>query len=63
MLNFYAISYGVRPWRLVSTIWNSLLGVETRKMETFLIDIRRKIRVNIMGLLGGKKKNTDKIVA
>ena len=61
LINFYAISYGMRPWRLVSTVWNSLLGRETRKMETFLIDIRRKIRVNIKGLLSGKKaaKPTD----
>jgi radical SAM superfamily enzyme YgiQ (UPF0313 family) len=55
LLNFYAISYGMRPWRLVSTIWNALIGKETRKMETFLIDIRRKIRVNLRGLLSTKK--------
>ncbi len=55
LLNFYAISYGTRPWRLVTTLWNSLTGKETRKMESFLIDIRRKIRVNIKGLFGGNK--------
>ncbi|MEM7199924.1 MAG: radical SAM protein [Planctomycetota bacterium] len=55
LLNFYAISYGTRPWRLVSTIWNSFTGKETRKMETFLVDIRRKIRVNLKGLFSSRK--------
>ncbi len=45
LANFYLVSYGTRPWRLVSTLWNALIGKETRKMESFLIDIRRKIRV------------------
>lgn len=57
LVNFYAVSYGVRPWRLVSTLWNSLLGRETRKMETFLIDIRRKIRVNVKGFLTGRSRS------
>jgi len=55
LLNFYAVSYGTRPWRIFTTIWNSLIGKETRKMETFLIDIRRKIRVSIKGWFTGKK--------
>ncbi len=55
LLNFYAVSFGVRPWRLVSTIWNSLIGKETRKMETFLIDIRRKIRVTLKAWISGRK--------
>ncbi|MDP6425074.1 MAG: radical SAM protein [Planctomycetota bacterium] len=63
LLNFYAVSYGVRPWRLVSTLWNSLVGKETRKMETFLIDIRRKVRVNIKGWFSGKKKKTEEAAA
>ena len=62
LLNFYAISYGMRPWRLVSTLWNSLIGKETRKMETFLVDIRRKIRVNLKGMLTAKKSD-EKIAA
>ena len=55
LLNFYAISYGMRPWRLASTLWNSLLGRETRKMESYLVDVRRKIRVNLKGLFMGKR--------
>ncbi len=68
LLNFYAVSFGTRPWRLVSTIWNSLIGKETRKMETFLIDIRRKIRVSIKAWFTKKKKvesgaDSEKIAA
>jgi radical SAM superfamily enzyme YgiQ (UPF0313 family) len=55
LLNFYAVSYGTRPWRLATTLWNALIGKETRKMETFLIDIRRKVRVSIKAWLTGKR--------
>ncbi|MCA8944560.1 MAG: hypothetical protein KDB80_18520, partial [Planctomycetes bacterium] len=47
LLNFYTVSFATRPWRLVSTVWNSLMGRETRKLETYLIDVRRKIRVTV----------------
>jgi radical SAM superfamily enzyme YgiQ (UPF0313 family) len=65
LLNFYAVSYGTRPWRLVTTIWNSLIGKETRKMETFLIDIRRKVRVTVKGWVTGRKRKegTEKAAA
>ncbi len=49
LLNFYAVSFATRPWRLVTTLWNSLIGKETRKLETYLIDVRRKIRVTLRG--------------
>ncbi|MCC6672874.1 MAG: B12-binding domain-containing radical SAM protein [Planctomycetes bacterium] len=55
LVNFYAVSFAVRPWRLVSTLWNAAIGKETRKLETFLIDIRRKIRVTIKGWLTSKR--------
>jgi radical SAM superfamily enzyme YgiQ (UPF0313 family) len=63
LLNFYAISYSTRPWRLVTTVCNALVGKETRKMETFLVDIRRKIRVSAKAWLtrrGRKKGTTEK---
>lgn len=47
LLNFYAVSFATRPWRLVSTLWNSMTGRETRKLETYLIDVRRKVRVTL----------------
>ena len=55
LLNFYAVSYGTRPWRLATTLWNAAIGRETRKMETFLIDIRRKVRVTLKAWLSGKR--------
>ena len=47
LLNFYAVSYGLRPWRLLKTVWNALRGRETSKMETYLVDVRRKVRVTL----------------
>jgi len=42
----------MRPWRLVRTLWNALRGRETSKMETYLVDVRRKIRVGLRALFG-----------
>lgn len=55
LLNFYAVSYGLRPWRLFKTVWNALRGRETSKMETYLVDVRRKIRVTLRALLSRGK--------
>jgi radical SAM superfamily enzyme YgiQ (UPF0313 family) len=63
LLNFYAVSFGTRPWRLVTTLWNSLIGRETRKMETYLIDVRRKVRVAVKAWLTGKKKTPEPAAA
>lgn len=41
--NFYAISFLLRPWRLARVIGNVLRGRETSKLETFLIELRRKL--------------------
>ena len=59
LLNFYAVSFGVRPWRLVTTIWNSAIGKETRKLETYLIDVRRKIRVTFKAWFTRAKNSTQ----
>jgi radical SAM superfamily enzyme YgiQ (UPF0313 family) len=56
LLNFYAVSYGMRPWRLVRTVWNSLRGRESTKMETYLIDVRRKVRVTAKAIFTGWRK-------
>ncbi|MDP6929825.1 MAG: hypothetical protein QF412_09010, partial [Planctomycetota bacterium] len=45
LLSFYGTSFLVRPWRIISILWNALRGKETRKLESFLIDIRRNIGV------------------
>ena len=36
LLNFYGLSFLVRPWKLFAVIGNALRGKETRKLETFL---------------------------
>ncbi|MBK9129910.1 MAG: B12-binding domain-containing radical SAM protein [Phycisphaerales bacterium] len=66
LLNFYAVSYGMRPWRIVRTVWNSLRGHESTKMETYLIDVRRKVRVTAKAIFTGrrnKKKDASAPVA
>jgi anaerobic magnesium-protoporphyrin IX monomethyl ester cyclase len=47
LLNFYGVSFATRPWRVFQILWNALRGKETRKMETFLVDIRRKAGIAI----------------
>ena len=59
LVNFYAVSFACRPWRLVSTVWNSLIGKETRKLETYLIDVRRKIRVSLRGRRSSRNGTTS----
>ena len=57
LLNFYGVSFAVRPWRVLTLFWNAARGKETRKMETFLVDLRRKMGIAIKNKLGlGKKK-------
>jgi anaerobic magnesium-protoporphyrin IX monomethyl ester cyclase len=42
LLNFYGLSFLARPWRVVSVLLNTLRGKETRKLETYLVERRRK---------------------
>ena len=55
LLNFYATSFAVRPWKLLAVLWNALRGKETRKLETFLVDIRRKIGIAIKNRFAGAR--------
>jgi radical SAM superfamily enzyme YgiQ (UPF0313 family) len=57
LLSFYGVSFAVRPWRVVTLFWNALRGKETRKLETFLVDIRRKMGIAIRNRLGGRKRD------
>ena len=50
--NFYAVSFAVRPWRVATVLWNSLRGKETRKLETFLVELKRKGLIWLRGKLG-----------
>ena len=45
VLNFYAISFLFRPGRAPRIIWNFLRGRETSKMESFLQETLRKLRI------------------
>lgn len=58
LFHFYATSFAVRPWRVVTLFWNALRGKETRKLETFLVDARRKIGIAIKTKLGRGKAAT-----
>ncbi len=42
LLNFYLVSVLTHPWRVPALFWNVLRGRETRKMETFLLELKRK---------------------
>ncbi|MFQ5503383.1 MAG: B12-binding domain-containing radical SAM protein [Planctomycetota bacterium] len=52
LLNFYGMSFATHPWRIFSLAWNVLRGKETRKMETFLIELKRKGLVWLRSRLG-----------
>jgi len=45
LVNFYGLSFARRPWRLLQIALNTLRGRETRKLETFLVELRRKWRL------------------
>jgi len=42
LLSFYGLSFARRPWRVAQILWNALRGRETRKLETFLVEFKRK---------------------
>ena len=45
LLNFYPLSFATHPWRVFTILWNVIRGRETRKLETYLNDLKRKIRL------------------
>jgi len=47
LANFYGTSFARRPWRVAQIGWNALRGKETRKLETFLVDVRRKAGIAV----------------
>ena len=55
LANFYGWSFARRPWRPAQIVWNALRGKETRKMETFLIDLKRKTGIAIRNKFRGRK--------
>ncbi len=49
LLNFYGLSFATRPWRVFTVLANTLRGKETRKLETFLVELKRKSLVWLRG--------------
>ncbi len=49
LINFYGLSFATRPWRVLTVLANTLRGRETRKLETFLVELRRKSLVWLKG--------------
>ncbi len=56
LLNFYLSSFLFHPTKPFRILWNALRGKETRKLETYLVDLRKKLGVAIRSKLGRKKK-------
>ena len=54
LLNFYLTSFVFHPTKPFRILWNALRGKETRKLETYLVDLRKKIGVAIRSRLGSK---------
>ncbi|MEM7309676.1 MAG: radical SAM protein [Planctomycetota bacterium] len=49
LINFYGLSFATRPWRIGTILLNTLRGRETRKLETFLVELKRKSLVWVKG--------------
>ena len=49
LLNFYPLSFALRPWRVFRILWNVIRGRETSKMETYLNDLKKKALVWFRG--------------
>jgi anaerobic magnesium-protoporphyrin IX monomethyl ester cyclase len=52
LLSFYGVSFALRPWRVFTVLFNALRGKETRKLETFLVELKRKGTIWLKGKLG-----------
>jgi radical SAM superfamily enzyme YgiQ (UPF0313 family) len=57
LFNFYALSFALRPWRVATITWNALRGKETRKLETFLVELKRKAWVWVKGRFGRNQRS------
>jgi len=61
ILNFYLLSYALRPWRLIRVLWHGLRGVETSKLEGYLVTLRGRAVAAVrrcLGLSGRKERQT-----
>ena len=58
LANFYLTSFAFHPTKPFRILWNALRGKETRKLETYLVDLRKKAGIAIRNRFrkGGKKR-------
>ncbi|MHC4812875.1 MAG: B12-binding domain-containing radical SAM protein [Planctomycetota bacterium] len=56
LLHFYGTSFLVRPWRVFRVLFNALRGKETSKLETYLVDVRRKLGIAVKNKLLRRRK-------
>ena len=61
--NFYATSFLFHPTRPFRILWNALRGKETRKLETYLVDLRKKLGIAVRNRLGRGKKSKERAAA
>ncbi|MGE0144792.1 MAG: radical SAM protein [Planctomycetota bacterium] len=58
LASFYLTSFAFHPTRPFRILWNALRGRETRKLETYLVDLRKKVGISIRNRFsrrGGKR--------
>lgn len=58
LLNFYPLSFLYHPGKVFRIIGNVIRGKETRKLETFLIELKRKTGLWLRTKFGGGKSET-----
>ncbi|MEY2979851.1 MAG: B12-binding domain-containing radical SAM protein [Planctomycetota bacterium] len=64
LLNFYLTSFAFHPTKPFRIVWNALLGRETRKLETYLVDLRKKLGISIRSRFGrGPAKKSEPATA
>jgi radical SAM superfamily enzyme YgiQ (UPF0313 family) len=63
LLNFYGTSFLVRPWRVFRVLFNAIRGKETSKLETYLVDVRRKMGVALKNAVLRRRKQPQLVKA
>ena len=56
LINFYLWSFAFHPTKPFRILWNALRGKETRKLETYLVDLRKKLGIAIRNKFRRKKR-------
>ena len=59
LANFYLTSFAFHPTRPFRIFWNALRGRETRKLETYLVDLRKKLGIAVRNRFKRGKKSSE----